>query len=163
MGGPHRQRSGRSTGRNVLPRNTDRVKVLITVIAAVTLTLALAVGATVGTAVYDSHHQRYVQQARPRHIATATLLEGASPDGVRATWSVGGVEHIGRLGGIRTAHAGDRVESWVDQDGNEIGAPTPTWRAGTDTVAVGYVACVGVMIWTGLLLTSVAERLARAR
>jgi hypothetical protein len=162
---PHRPRSGWSVGHNVLLRNTNRVKVLIVVAAAVTLALAISAGATVGAAVYGSRHQRYVQEAHARRVVTATVLGVAPPydaNGVRASWSVDGVDHIGRLSWIHTQHAGGRVEIWVDQDGNAARAPTPMWRAGADAVAFGYVVCIGVMIWSALLVTSVVERLARA-
>jgi hypothetical protein len=134
------------------------------VAAALTLALAISAGITVGAAVYGSRHQRYVQEAHARRVVTATVLGGTSPhdaNGVRASWHVDGVDHIGRLGWIHATPAGDQVEIWVDQDGNEVRAPTPTWRAGADAVAVGYVVCIGVMIWSAVLVTTVVELQAR--
>jgi hypothetical protein len=157
--------------RNPLVRRSDRLGAAAILIAILICLPAVAFAGAVGTAVYDSHHHRYVNEAQTRHRVTAVVVDNSAasdqPDTgagtVRAAWRVDGVDHAGRLRWADPVSVGGRIEIWVDQNGDEVAAPTPTWRAGADAVVVGYTLLGGVVITTVSLLTFVFERLARVR
>lgn len=161
----------RSFTRNPLVRTSDRLEAAALMVAIVICLAAIPLAGALGTSVYDSHHHRYVTEAQTRHRVTATVIDnnaasdGADPDAgtVRAAWRVDGVDHVGRLLRADRVNAGDRVEIWVDQHGEAVAAPTPTWRAGADAALVGYMLLVGVGVTTVCLLTFVRERLDRLR
>ena len=63
----------RAFGRNPVVRLSDRVGVLLVLLACAVSIIAAPVAGAVGTAVYDAHSLRYAEQAQTRHPVTATV------------------------------------------------------------------------------------------
>ncbi len=148
--------------RNPLVRRSDRLEAVAILIATLSCLAAVAFAGAVGTAVYDSHRHRYANEAQTRHRVTAVVVDNGAGS-VRAAWRADGADHTGRLHWADPVSMGDRIEIWLNQNGDEVTAPTPTWRAGADAVIVGYTLLGGVVITAVSLLTFVFERLARVR
>lgn len=129
-------------GRNPLVRTSDRVQALVWVLAVVMSLLSVPIAAAVGTAVHDSNRQIYAEQARTRHSVTATVTDHNAAQQVVLTdtttvavqWSAAGAEHTGAVEAAPTAQSGDLVEIWVDDNGAQVGKPTPTTRAAVEAV-----------------------------
>ena len=62
---------------------------------------------------------------------------------MRARWVASGTEHTGVVSGQSTIKAGDRVGIWVDNFGDQVGAPTPV------TLAVVQAVLAALGIWLG--------------
>jgi hypothetical protein len=126
--------------------------------------LAVPIAAAVGTAVYDSRRHLYAEQANNRHTVVATVTD--VPDSpvlrtgtttVSARWTAAGAEHNGAVEAQSTAKTGDPVEIWVDYNGAQVPAPTPTIRAVVDA-ATGVLA-----IWISVAaIAATVSTLARA-
>ena len=86
-----------------------------------------------GVVVYDVRDSRYAEEAHERHTVVAMVLEtetdGAGSTVVQARWPVAAGERSGSLLLTTEAKVGERIEIWVDKDGNPVAPPTPTWHA----------------------------------
>jgi hypothetical protein len=146
----------RLSGRDPLVRTTDRVEALVLVLAVVVSLLCAPIAAAVGTAVHDSNRQLYAEQARTRHAVTATITgDPAIQQDLRITtmtaparWSVAGAEQTGTVKVSSTAKPGDSIEIWVDNNGAQVPAPTPTSRAAVEAVAAA------VAVWATVIATA---------
>lgn len=146
----------RLLGRDPLVRTTDRVEALVLVLAVVVSLLCAPIAAAVGTAVHDSNRQLYAEQARTRHAVTATITGDPAVQQVLrittitapAQWSVAGAEQTGTVKVSSTAKPGDSIEIWVDDNGAQAQAPSPTRRAATEAVAAA------VAIWVTVIATA---------
>jgi hypothetical protein len=142
----------RLAGRDPLVRTTDRIEALVVVLAVVVSLLAVPIAAAVGTAVYDARRQAYAEQADTRHTVPATVTDvPASPQILRtgtttvpARWTAAGAEHTGAVKAPSTAKTGDAVEIWVDHNGEQAPAPTPTTRAAVEAVTGTLVIWISV-------------------
>jgi hypothetical protein len=148
----------RLAGRDPLVRTTDRIEALVLVLAVVVSLLAIPIAAAVGTAVYDSSRQAYAEQAHTRHTVAATVTDVPATQIVRtgtttvpARWTAGGAEHTGAVKAPSTTKTGDTVEIWVDHNGAQAPAPTPTTRAAVEA------ATGALLIW--ISVTAVAATL----
>jgi hypothetical protein len=153
----------RAWGRNPLVRGVDRLELVIVALGFLVVVVAAAGAGALGTAVHDARGRVYVAQAQTRHAVTAratddgTIVVGVDDDmatRVNARWQVDGAEHAGGLRWDRAVKTGDPLTIWVDRDGDRVGAPTPTWRAGVEAVGVAYAAwqtvafaVAGLMCW----------------
>lgn len=138
--------------RDPLVRTTDRVEAVVVAVALLVALVALPVAAAIGTAVHDSRSAVYAQQNDNRRSVTALISDAPenppfARTGVIAVpveWWDGNTRHTGTVQTQPTAVNGDSVELWVDADGKQVTAPTPTSRAGIE----GVTAAVG--LWLGL-------------
>ena len=62
----------RAVGRNPLVRLSDRVGLLLVLLAFVASMIAAPVEEALGTAVYEANSRRYAEQAQTQHTVTAT-------------------------------------------------------------------------------------------
>jgi len=168
---PRRWWIARVFSRNPLVRRTDRFEAFAIMVAVVMSLSAIAVAGPVGTAVYESHARRYIQQAQERHVVTATITDVGRelPDPqtgtavVQAGWKVNG--------GVRTASfrtedpvkVGDHLKIWVDTNENNVEAPRPTSVAGFDAAGVSVSIAVLAIAVTAALFAAARWRLDRIR
>jgi hypothetical protein len=73
----------RAFRRNPLVRLSDRVGVLLVLLACVASIIAAPVAGAVGTAVYDAHSLRHAEQAQTRHPGDVVQRHGAVLDNRR--------------------------------------------------------------------------------
>ncbi len=163
---PRRWRVARIFGRNPLLRRSDRVEALLVVVVLVLSLVVIPVAGVVGAVVYGARDRHYTQQARERHAATATVTDTAvdgSAATVLARWPVGAGERIGPVHPVTAAKAGERIQIWLDKDGNLVAPPTPTCSAVGDAVAT--VMAILLISFFGMtsFVTCVLSRLDRAR
>lgn len=163
---PRCWRIGRIFGRNPLLRRSDRVEALVAVVVLVVSLVAIPVAGVVGAVVYGARDRQYIQQARDRYAVTATVTDTAvdgSGATVLARWPVAAGEHIGPVHHSTAAKVGDRIQIWLDKDGNPVAPPTPTWHAGGDAVAAVMAPLLIVFFGMTSFVTRVRSRLDRAR
>ena len=163
----------RLNGRDPLVRTTDQIEALVFVLAVVVSLLAAPITAAVGTAVYDSSRHIYAEQAHTRHTVTATVTD------VPASQQILRCRHHHRVGpmdcrgtdtrhrqGASTANTGDPIEIWVDNNGTQVAAPTPTTRAAAEAAMGALVLwiCVAAIAATLFTVTRAAcDRIRFAR
>ena len=150
----------RLLGRDPLVRTTDRIEALVFVLAVVVTLLAAPITAAVGTAVYDSRRHVYAEQADTRHTVTATVTDAPATQIVRTgtttvsvRWTAAGTEHTGTVKAQSTAKTGDPVEIWVDNNGAQVPAPTPTTRAAVEAAMGALVIWIIVAAFAAILFT----------
>jgi hypothetical protein len=154
-------------GRNPLVRLSDRVGVLLVLLASVASMIAAPVAGAVGTAVYDAHSLRYAEQAQTRHPVTATVLKDSSvildtvTYTVSARWRADATEHTGSLSWPHFVKAGDVIDIWVDDDGSLVSAPAAASHAGVDGVMAGITIWLSVVAAAAALTALVRRRLNR--
>lgn len=155
----------RMFGRNPLIRVSDRVEVLVMVLAIVVSLVAVPIAAALGTAVYDSRSRVYAQQAQDRHLVTATVADGkavrkdlSKPSvNVPARWFAGGAEHTGTVSAPLKVKPGDSIDIWVDGDGSFVGPPSETAKDEAVAAALAFwvvvaLAAAGVFAATRVVL-----------
>jgi hypothetical protein len=151
----------RLRGRDPLVRTTDRIEALVLALAVVVSLLAAPIAAAVGTAVYDSRRLVYAEQTHTRDAVAATIIDvPASQQFLRtgtttvpARWTSGGAEHTGAVTTQSTVKTGDTVEIWVDNNGAQVPAPTPTTRAAVEGVTGALVIWISVAATAAALFT----------
>jgi hypothetical protein len=152
---------------NPLIRNSDRIEVLVTCAAVMVFLISVPLASIAGAVVYEMRHSLYAQEAQVRHKVVATVVGtaagGADPAAVQASWPGAGAEHTGPVRLTGPAKVGDRVQIWVNPDGNPVAAPTPTWHAVADAVATIEAALLISGFGIATLVTGVRSRLDRAR
>ncbi|MCV7099032.1 Rv1733c family protein [Mycobacterium palustre] len=164
---PRCWRIGHIFGRNPLIRRADRIEALVRLAALVVSLLAIPAAGVVAAAVYSASESRYAQEAHERHTVPATVIdkqiEGSSMTVGDVRWPVAAGLHTGPAELTAAVNVGDRVQIWVDGDGNQVEPPTPTWHAVCDAsgAALAMLLCVGVGITS--VLSGVLLRLDRAR
>jgi hypothetical protein len=167
---PRSWRIARVFGRNPLLRRTDRIEAVVMLVALVTYLLAIPVVGVAGAAVYGVRDRLYVQEAQARHTVMATVTDASGPldqDShtvvVQARWPGAAGERAGSFQHRVAVKAGERIEIWVDNDGNLAGPPTPTWHAAIDAVGAGIVTLLILGAAMTSLVAAVRSRLDRAR
>jgi hypothetical protein len=151
----------RLRGRDPLVRTTDRIEALVFVVVVVVSLLAAPIAAAVGTAVYDTSRRAYAEQAETRHTEAATVTDvGASPQIVRtgtttvpARWTAAGAEHTGEVKAQSTTKTGDSVEIWVDNNGAQVPAPSPSTHAATEAAMGALVLWICMVAIAATLFT----------
>ena len=151
----------RLLGRDPLVRTTDRIEALVFVLAVVVSLLAAPIAAAVGTAVYDSSRHIYAEQAHIRHTVAATVTDVPASQQilrtgtttVSARWTAVGTEHTGAVKAQSTAKTGDTIEIWVDNNGAQAPAPTPTTRAAAEAAMGALVIWISVAAIAATLFT----------
>jgi hypothetical protein len=164
---PRCWRIGRIFGRNPLLRRADRIEALVMLVAFVVSLVAIPVAGVAAIVVYDVRDSRYAQEAHERHTVVATVLEtqseGAGSTVVQARWPIAAGERTGPLQLTTDAKVGDRIGIWVDNDGNPVAAPTPTWHAVGDVYGTALAILLFVGVTTTSLVSGLRSRLDRAR
>jgi hypothetical protein len=164
----------RLLGRDPLVRTTDRIEALVFVLALVVSLLAAPIAAAVGTAVYDSRRHIYAEQAHTRHTVAATVTDVPTPQQilrtgtttVSARWTAAGAEHTGTVKAQPPVNTGDTVEIWVDSNGAQVTAPTPTTRTAVEAAMGALVIwiCVAATAATVFTVTrAVCDRIRFSR
>lgn len=160
----------RLAGRDPLVRTIDRIEALVFVLAVVVSLLAAPITGAVGTAVYDSSRQIYAEQAHTRHPVAATVtdvpasqMSRTGTTTVSARWTAGGAEHTDTVKAQSTAKTGDTIEIWVDDEGAQVPAPTPTSRAAAEAAMGALVMWICVAAIAATLFTGVRAVCDRVR
>lgn len=164
---PRCWRLARLVGRNPLLRRTDRLEALLLLVVLASL-LLIPAAAIVGAEVLDARDHQYAAQAQVRHPVTATVT-GATHDPnsegivVHVRWAAAAGERTGSFRHSAPLNVGQRVEIWVDRDGNLVRPPTPRWHAGVDAVVTSVLIVLTCGAAMSLVVGSVRSRLDRAR
>jgi len=153
----------RAAGRNPLVRGSDRLELLIVTLGILVVVVAAACAGALGTAVHDARSRVYIAQAQTRHTVIAEAIDDSTivlsvhdnmTTRVKARWQVDGTEHTGSVAPDHAVKTGDPLIIWVDRNGDDVDAPTPTSQAGVDAVGVAYavwqtaaIAAVGLICW----------------
>jgi hypothetical protein len=143
--------------RDPLVRNIDRIEAAVVTMAALAVVIAAACAGALGTIVHDARAQMYIEQAKTRHPVVAIAVEDSknpitsetsetTASTVYARWQANGTDRAGVLGWDEDVKAGDRLQIWIDADGNRVSEPSPTSRAVTDAVSVAIVAWLSVVL-----------------
>lgn len=125
-------------------------------LALILALVAFPVGVAAGVAVYDSRSAYYEGQARGRHMITATVtgepISHGDVDSPLATmpahWSAAGAGHSGAVVANRTAKIGDRIDIWVDDNGEAVKPAT--------TTALDEAVMASFGIWLGTIIAAAA-------
>jgi hypothetical protein len=144
--------------RDPLVRTSDRIEAAVVVLAVLVVVTAAACAAALGTIVHHTRAQVYIDQAKIRHPVVAiaaeestnTITPESAPETTASTvyarWRANGTDHAGVLSWDEDVKAGDRLQIWIDADGNRVGQPSPLSRAVTDAVSVAIVAWLSVVL-----------------
>ncbi len=164
---PRRWRIARIFGRNPLLRRADRIEALVMLVALVASLIAVPVAGVVGAVTYGARDRLYTQEAHERHRVRATVadiwVEDLGMAVVQAKWPVAAGERSGTLQLTDQVKPGESVEIWVDNDGNPVIAPTPTWLAVGEAVGTAVVTLLAVGVGMAAFVAAVRSRLDRAR
>jgi hypothetical protein len=129
---------------------------------------AAACAGVLGTLIYRAEMQNYRDQVQTRHEVVATAVDDSkaavSPDAsaftVDARWEANGINHTGAIGWDDAVKAGDRLQIWVDADGNLVTRPAPPELAGPEAV-IAAVAAWFVMVLVAAPVLAVVRANAR--
>ncbi|HYO02960.1 MAG TPA: hypothetical protein VET27_14235 [Mycobacterium sp.] len=142
----------RMFGQHPLIRTSDRIEALAFVVAVMVAVIAVPVAAAMGTAIHDTRSRVLAEEAQSRHMVTATAVADSDAIAhansvevnVRARWNVFGSNHVEVVPVTSGVKAGERVDVWVDERGNQVAAPSPPGRAGQEALgaAVPMWLCV---------------------
>jgi hypothetical protein len=168
---PGRWWIARPLGRNPLLRAADRLEALLFLVVIAGWLLVVPIAGAVGTAIYDSGHRQYAEEALTRHRVVATVVVGnvAAADRrgalgyVEALWSAAGGERTGMFASNTAAKSGDALSIWVDADGNHVPPPTPITQAFCDAVYGALSILLSATVVTALVLISMRSCLDRMR
>jgi hypothetical protein len=158
-----RRRLVQAFGRNPLVRMSDRVEAVVMVLVIAAALAGIPVAGAVGTAVYHERGRACAEQASTRHMVGATAIgdSTAVPHPrttvivVHALWRAGGSDHVAALNVDHPVKGGELVGVWVNQYGDRVPSPIPSWRAGADAVvaaaAVWLAATAVIAVLFGAL------------
>jgi hypothetical protein len=152
-------------------RGSDRLEAVVLVLVFATALIVTPVAGAIGTAVYEVHARLYAEEAQTRRTVAATAMEDSTiiveenveAFNAHARWHANGVEHFGSVDLAHETKAGDQLDVWVDASGDQVAAPTPTWRAGIDAMLAGAGAWLIAMTGIAGLSVFVRSRLTRRR
>src|SRR6201995_4708250 len=134
--------------RDPLSRASSRMQTAVVTLVISVVVLAAACAGVLGTLIYRAETQNYRDQVQTRHVVAATAVDdgrqAVSPDAtaftVEARWEANGITHTGAIGWDDAGKAGDRLQIWVDADGNPVTRPTPPELAGPEAVLAAVAA-----------------------
>jgi hypothetical protein len=134
--------------RNPLIRARSRMETAVVALAVSVVVVAAACAAVLGTMIYHAEMQNYRDQVQTRHEVVATAVDDSkapvSPDtstfSVDARWEANGTTHTGAVGSDDAVKAGDRLQIWIDADGNPVARPAPPELAGPEAVIAAVAA-----------------------
>jgi hypothetical protein len=145
--------------RGPLVRTTDRVEAFVVIMAIVMALLTVPIAAAIGTAVHDTRSHAYAEQNETRRNVTATVSEVPAVQAFSRTgmitvpveWWDGDTRHTGSVPAQASVDTGDSVDLWVDADGAQVLAPTPSSRAAVEAVAAAVAVWVSVAAGAAIL------------
>jgi hypothetical protein len=134
--------------RDPLIRASSWMETAVVTLVVSVVVLAAACAGVLGTLIYRAETQNYREQVQTRHAVVATAVgdskTAASPETtaftVDARWEANGITHTGAIGWDDTVKAGDRLQIWVDADGNPVTRPTAPELAGPEAVTAAVAA-----------------------
>lgn len=143
---------GRLLGGNPLIRTSDRLEVAAVLSAFVIAVLTVPLSVSVGVAVHDEQSSYYAEQARHRHQVTAIAASDSSrhrelvgwTNIVVMKWTYDGMAQSSRASLPDPVDAGDRVQVWVDDDGDLTLPPTSGAQAAQDGVSIALALWLAV-------------------
>jgi hypothetical protein len=138
-------------------RASSRMQTAVVTLVVSVVALAAVCAGVLGTLIYRAETHNYRDQLQTRHVVAATAVDdsrqAASPDAtafaVDARWDANGITHTGAIGWDDAVKAGDRLQIWVDADGNPVSRPTLPELAGPEAVLVA------VATWFIMVLAAV--------
>ena len=141
-------------GSGPLKRTSDRVEHASRLVLALALLLAVPLGLLAGAVAYSSVSATARHEAATRFPEAATLLEnsaGSGPVGVsvptRATWTTpGGATRTGTVNAKPGMPAASTVDIWVDDDGRLTPPPLTEGEAVGQSVVIGVLAVLALVI-----------------
>lgn len=142
--GPKPSPAPRPFSRNPLGRTQTAVAALVVFVVVG----AAACAGVLGTLIYRAEMQNYRDQLQTRHEIVATAVDDSktstSPETsaftVNARWEANGINHTSAIGWDDAVKAGDRLQIWVDADGNPVTRPSPPELAGPEAVIAAIAA-----------------------
>lgn len=161
----------RALGRNPLIRGSDRIEAWALVLALIIAVVAIPFVGAAGNAMYDSGIRAYTEQARTRHVVTATAIEAGASSGepglslyfARGRWNAAGSDHVNVISWDHRVKAGDRQSIWVDHHGYRVGPPVSPSRAAAGAASAAVGIWLGVVGAAGGLVLAVRRRLDSSR
>ena len=134
--------------RDPLVRASSRMAAAFVALVVSVAVVAAACAAVLGTLVYRAETQNYREQMQTRHEVVAIAVDdgqkAVTPETtaytVNARWEANGINHAGAIGSDDAVKAGDRLQIWVDADGNPVARPTPPELAGPEAVLAAVAA-----------------------
>jgi hypothetical protein len=164
-----RWRLAQALGRNPLVRRSDRIEVIVMVLAVAVSLAVIPFAGAIGTAVHDGQSRVYAAERQSRHKVEATSTENnaTGPKGpvaaVMPRWQPGDIENAGAFSYDTPPKTGAKIDVWVDQSGHRVSAPPPSWQAGVDAVTAAIGFWLAVSAAAALLVALVRGGLKRAR
>jgi hypothetical protein len=154
--------------RDPLVRASSRMEAALVTLVVSVVVLAAACAGVLGTLIYRAETQNYREQVQTRHAVVATAVDNSktpiSPDTtavtVDARWEANGITHTGAIGWDDAVKAGDRLQIWVDADGNPVARPTPPDLAGPEAV-IAAIAAWFVMVLAAVPVLALVRANAR--
>jgi predicted secreted protein len=134
--------------RNPLLRASDRIETAAVTMAALLVVAAAVCAGVHGTLIYGAETQNYREQAQTRHAVVATVVGDSNravpPETtaftVDAQWQANSINHVGVIDCDDAVKAGDRLQIWVDANGNPVARTTPPGLAAAEAVTAAVVA-----------------------
>jgi len=160
--------------RNPLMRTSDRVEAAVTALAVSLVLVAAACAGVAGTMIHDTETQKYLAQARTRHVLVASAVDDSTPAGtaestantVHARWQVNGINHFDAIASRDAVKAGAPLQIWVDGAGNLVDQPTPAARADRDAwtaALVGWLIVAVALAHVVAMVRAHVERIQNAQ
>jgi hypothetical protein len=154
--------------RNPLIRASSRMQAAIVALVVSVVVVAAACAGVLGTLIYRAEMQNYRDQVQTRHEVVATAVDDSkaavSPDAtaftVDARWEANGINHTGAIGWDDAVKAGDRLQIWVDADGNPVTRPAPPELAGPEAV-IAAIAAWFIMVLAAVPVVALVRANAR--
>jgi hypothetical protein len=148
--------------RNPLRRRCDRVEALVRLVAVLGAMIAIVAGVVLGVREYGAGLRAEAEQARVRHLVSATLTEnvlaprlsaaGAAVGHAQATWKApDGTQRTGVIDVSPTKSAGDVVQIWTDDTGAVAQRPQDR----ETTIVAALTVGTGVPLTTAAFLAMV--------
>lgn len=153
----------------LLSRNPlGRMQTALAALVVLVVVCAAGCAGVLGTLIYRAEMQNYREQVQTRHEVVATAVDDSkaavSPDAtaftVDARWEANGVTHTGAVGWDDAVKAGDRLQIWVDADGNPVTRPAPPELAGPEAV-IAAVAAWFIMVLAAVPVLALVRANAR--
>ena len=134
--------------RNPLSRAGSRMQTAVVALVVSVVVVAAGCAGVLGTLIYRAETQNYRDQVQTRHVVAATAVDDsrqavsldATAFTVEAQWEANGITRTGAIGWDDAVKAGDRLQIWVDADGNPVTRPTPPELAGPEAVLAAVAA-----------------------
>jgi hypothetical protein len=158
-------------GGNPLVRISDRIEAFVVVSAIVFSLLAAPFAGAIGTTVYDTQSRVYAEEAHTRQPITAIVTTTRRSAGVprrypnapvvQARWRAEGIDHVATFSSKRAVAVGDRIEIWVNDEGERVAPPPSSSQAIVDAISAAVLLWMVVAGAAAALVAVVRWRLDR--